>query len=97
MADDAVLPVDDFGELRHACRLSRVCAFAGVLAACVSLRRALCSLRSPSLLRSWRLRSEVSVLAAANVSMASICVASERCAYQMSMVPISANSAIASR
>ena len=40
---------------------------------------------------------EVSVLAAAKLSIAAISVVSERCAYQTSMVDISANSAIVSR
>ena len=70
--------------LDSACRLSRVCAFATFFSAVFSMP---CGC----------LLERLALLAAAASSMASISCSSDRRAYQMSIVPICANSAIASR
>ena len=84
LADDAVLAVDDLGELGE-----RLQAVAGV-------RLGGDLLGAPSA-RLGRLLLALPFWARSAVLMAAISSSSERCAYQMSMVSIAANSAIAVR
>jgi hypothetical protein len=77
-----------------ACRLSLVRAFsAAFLAAFASFSVA----RFCGAFLSFFFPFDLPLLAPTKVSIAAISVASERCAYQMSIVDISANSAIAAR